>query len=82
MSPKEKAKELIKKFSPYVETKDFFGDAVEDRCSKKCALIAADEILKSRPCLPICVSTDGGSSEAIFDANNFWQEVKTEIERL
>ena len=82
MTPQEKAKELLSSFSNFVAEKDYWGDNIEHRNSKQCAIIAVDEILKSRPCLPICISTDGGSSEAIIDANNFWQEVKTEIEEL
>ena len=80
MSPKEKAKELYNTFyniayHPSVKV-------IRKTNAKQCSIISVDEILKSRPCLPICISTDGGSSEAIIDANNFWQEVKTEIERL
>ena len=35
-------------------------------CAKHCALIAVDEILKTNP----------------YKARNYWQEVKTEIEKL
>ena len=88
MTPQEKAKQLFDIMSSQTYCYQPYAGAhynVEEigwEAGKKCALIAIDEILISRPCLPICISTDGGSSEAIIDANNFWQEVKTEIERL
>jgi hypothetical protein len=71
MKPKEKAQELIKKFSfntrCFSETKgweDSFFDA------KQCALIAVDEMIEE------LIVTDF--------ANRFpyWQEVKQEIEKL
>jgi hypothetical protein len=71
MKPKEKAEELIKKFSfntrCFSETKgweDSFFDA------KQCALIAVDEMIEE------LIVTDF--------ANRFpyWQEVKQEIEKL
>ncbi len=71
MTPKEKAQELIKKFSfntrCFSETKgweDSFFDA------KECALIAVDEIL-------IINSVDKDE-----DLSNYWEEVKQEIEKL
>ena len=80
MSPKEKAKELYNTF--YNISYHPSVKVIRKTNAKQCSIIAVDETLKSRPCLPICISTDGGSSEAIIDANNFWQEVKSEIERL
>jgi hypothetical protein len=40
--------------------------AINKAIAKECALIAVDEILKTNP----------------YKARNYWQEVKTEIEKL
>jgi hypothetical protein len=74
MKPKEKAQELIKKFSfntrCFSETKgweDSFFDA------KECALIAVDEILS----LNVFEYTSDWSNTI-----EYWQEVKQEINKL
>jgi hypothetical protein len=71
MTPKEKAQELIKKFSfntrCFSETKgweDSFFDA------KECALIAVDEILSIN------------SVDKDEDLSNYWEQVKQEIQKL
>jgi len=71
MTPKEKAQELIKKFSfntrCFSETKgweDSFFDA------KECALIAVDEIFSIN-----FVDKDE-------DLSNYWEQVKQEIGKL
>jgi len=68
MTPKEKAAELVEKFNYLVLEKDFFGDNIEHKNSKQCALIAVDEILNAH----------------LFDLDEkqYWQQVKTEIENL
>jgi hypothetical protein len=70
MTPKEKAIELVDKFTiPYYE---WDGDGYNINWDetfknrKQCALIAVDEILKTNP----------------YKARNYWHEVKTEIEKL
>ena len=72
MEAKEKAIELVEKFTPLVEYWDFCNcelrineDILKD--SKQCALIATDEILGYM-----------GADRGI----EFWQEVKIEIEKL
>jgi hypothetical protein len=70
MTPKLKAEELVKKFSRYVAEKDWFGDSVEKKFSKECALIAVDEMIDHVEMM---------DDNAAID---FWQEVKTEIENL
>ena len=76
MKPKEKAIELMFRFSPY-STKNFtsLGIYMGDD-SKKCALIAVDEILEA-----VCTNADINSirdnARAIY-----WEEVKKEIEKL
>ena len=66
MSPKEKAKDLFKKYS---KGKDDHGWSLceFDSCAKQCALIAADEVLGY-------MGADRGTE--------FWLEVKSEIEKL
>jgi hypothetical protein len=71
MKPKEKAEELIKKFSfntrCFSETKgweDSFFDA------KQCALIAVDEMIEE------LIVTD------FANRFSYWQQVKQEIEKL
>lgn len=68
MTPKEKAKQLVDKFNPLVLEKDFFGDDIEHKNSKQCALIAVEEILDAH----------------LFDLDEkeFWQQVRTEIANL
>ena len=73
MTPKEKAKELVDKFyksQVEVLAKDGTApiDLIEHEISKKCALIAVDEIL------------DLDSGDAVN--KDYWDEVKKEIELL
>ena len=65
MTPKEKAEELVDKFK--YESKHYLMLDAE-----KCALIAVDEILKSRPAI----------TDSQIEYQNYWQEVKQEIENL
>ena len=66
MTPKEKAIELVDKYGTYVVMWTG-GIEVERQNCKQCALIAVDEILK-------LLSNDIGLY--------YWQEVKTELEKL
>ena len=67
MTPKEKAKELVDKYTQYVT------EINEYEYAKKCALIAVDEILS------MGIMSDSGDWNM---AKFYWQEVKQEIERL
>ena len=67
MTPKEKAKELVDKFDTAME---FYTPA---RFAKQCALIAVDEILNA-------IDWDYYEGSAQTE-HNYWQEVKTEIEK-
>ena len=74
MEAKEKAIELVEKFTPLVEYWDFCNcelrineDIIAD--SKQCALIAVNEILN------ITLSYAGKDYD-------YWQQVKQEIEKL
>lgn len=56
MTPKEKATELINKFSPLVTTWDCYHDTPRDpdcilKDAKECALICVDEIMQIFECL-------------------------------
>ena len=76
MTPKEKAEELLLKFLKVDNnTKEWFNKYM----AKQCALIAVDEIIKSRPSLPELLN-GGYLSEEILLSN--WLEVKQEIEKL
>ena len=70
MTPKEKAKELVSKFSDYTvqeswQSKNYF--AIE------CALIAVTEIIKEK---------NGCSKYECYGQDINWNEVKKEIENL
>jgi hypothetical protein len=67
MTPKEKAQQLIYAFEAFTDKDNEFEFA------KQCALIAVDELIQNN-CF---VST--GIKQSIYD---YWQEVKTEIEKL
>lgn len=66
MTPQEKAKELVNKFSCKVA-----GQAA----IKKCALIAVDEIIKT------LVELSNGEFTFIYEVK-YYQDVKQEIEKL
>jgi len=68
MTPKEKAQQLIAKFNnEHIEDTYVIYQNVDE--SKRCALIAVDEIIKIER---ITIGIN----------KNYWQEVKTEIENL
>jgi hypothetical protein len=80
MTPQEKAKELFDKFylvnSESVELETGEYDLVlslDARDAKQCALIAVDEIMKA---------VGWEEMELGVDRDNYWQEVKKEIEKL
>ena len=66
MTPKEKAKDLVYKFYPSVQWKLGQEDCL-DR-AKQCALIAVDEVINNLP--------------LITEIQNYWLDVKNEIEQL
>jgi hypothetical protein len=80
MTTKGKALEL---FDKYYEVTNNYDEA------KQCALIAVDEILEIEPRYPSDVDWDdvGGTYHYYYeaqtqDAQNYWIEVKQEIEKL
>lgn len=83
MTPKEKALELIDKFTFRCEECNYDWNA------KQCALIAVDEIILSAPFEPADTDWDEAGSSAQYwypqkleDSAKWWAEVKKEIEKL
>ena len=74
MTPKEKAFELITKFQhPMSDMSD--TDCLHIAVAKEFSLIAVDEIIDSEPQYE-------WSNDYWKNPNDFWQEVKQEIENL
>jgi len=74
MTPKEKAKELVDKFTFIDNGEKFQLITTKDKIkAKQCALIAVDEILDT-------ISTIYDYDFSVL--NPYWQEVKQEIEKL
>jgi hypothetical protein len=73
MTPKEKAKELVDKYSCYFYgiDKDLFEDVILHDDSKGCALIAVDELIKEER-----------KTDDYYEIGSYWQEVKQEIQEL
>ena len=72
MTPKEKAKELVEKFSDLEDGEMYIGK------SKECALIAVDEIINS-------LENYGKESDELQNMENdfrYWQEVKEELLKM
>lgn len=83
MTPKEKALELIDKFTFRCEECNYDWNA------KQCALIAVEEIILSAPFEPVDTDWDEAGSSAQYwypqkleDSAKWWAEVKQEIEKL
>ena len=79
-TPKEKAMELVT---------SFFWELENDYISKRCALIAVDEILESQPRYPSEVDWDDCGATQVYyyqaqreEAKQYWQQVKQEIQKL
>ena len=78
MKPKEKAKELIHFYTKeLLSAKYSINGFVIEQLSKKCAIIAVEEILKNN-----CgANTDGQQAyeEEIYCDEYFWHDVKSEL---
>ena len=74
MTPKEKAEQLLHEYRYFFmnEGEDYGEEILVSLLSTKCALIAVDEILNSRPQI----------TDSQIEYNNYWQEVKQEIKKL
>jgi hypothetical protein len=74
MTPQEKAIELVDKFYLIEESQEC--DAwIDGYLAKKCALIAVQEIILSNP-------HSNPFNTDVYSTMSYWQEVKTEIEKL
>ena len=71
MSPKEKADELFDKYS-YELSNHIFNGTFD--IAKQCALIAVDEILE--------VIIFNKYDDKYWEEEEYWQEVKQEIEKI
>ena len=67
MTPKEKAKELVGRYAIYLRA-NLMHDEEANEDAKQCALIAVDEIRDN--------------IALISEIQNYWREVKQEIEKL
>jgi hypothetical protein len=79
MTPKEKAKELYDKFYMAIPNDEM---GLNDEASRQCALIAVDEILKLENPNTYNYLTESKEHLIVQIADNYWQEVKKEIENL
>ena len=73
MTAKEKAEDLVLKFAMYLRANLMYDEEANED-AKQCALIAVDELEKQEATL-LNYNSESYSSE-------YWQEVKTEIEKL
>ncbi len=84
MTPQEKAEEILYKFKNS-ECKDGYNDVRDIFASKRCALIAVDEIIDSFPFYPTAQDV-GAKAQGLYEnvvfSTNYWKEVKQEIENL
>ena len=73
MTPKNKAKQLLDRYAPLAKYWDCYNDEpLEENNAKQCALITVQEILDSRPAI----------TDSQIEYQNYWQEVKHEIEKI
>jgi hypothetical protein len=70
MTPKEKAKELVSKFNFEHTGQTYILHQTVDE-SKRCALIAVDELIKEER-----------KKDDYYEIGSYWQEVKQEIQAL
>lgn len=79
MTPKEKAEELIEIYSNQVamtiKDQNLVCKVLNNDMAKQCALIAVDEAL-------IALSFIQGQNSSIYEEEDFYKEVKQEIEKL
>lgn len=80
MTPKEKAEELVKHFRKHVDdgrSGGFYSSDITFHNQKQCALICVDEIMNLGLLYGDAPFGDGGKQ-----FHSYWQQVKTEIEKL
>ena len=82
MTTKEEAQELVTKFRKYAHGHDDnnrFSPAMEKENAKLCAILAVDEILNNAVKYN---AYDGVINNELWADDEYWQEVKQEIEKL
>ena len=79
MTPQEKAHDLFLTYRFATSLKDAPLGMSKDNIAKQCALIAVDEILNNSIGYN---AYDGVSENDIWVDDNYWQEVKKEINEL
>ena len=72
MNPKEKARELVDRF--YLTQYPIVGKT-RDKIAKQCALFCVDEVLNA-------LNRVVGQDESLYEEEEHWENVKTEIEQL
>jgi hypothetical protein len=85
MKASDKARELLDKYRQYISMADKYQYLLttdEIDLSKQCALIGVDELIKSNPTNPLTGGYIELYSDMVDEAIAFWQQVKTEIEKL
>ena len=83
MTPKEKAEELIKKYSNLTITSHIVYFAQVEHFAKQCALIAVDELIESfNSIYDASIRNIEKYSGAKYGMKDYWKEVKQEIEKL
>lgn len=70
LTPKEKAKELVTRFSDVEDCQKYEKFITTKEMAKECALIAVDEIWTEL------------EKERVFEKYDYWHEVRKEIESL
>jgi len=79
MTPKEKAKEIINKYwGKHCAVDDEMEYTICIHLAKECALICVDELIE----YSWFTSIDLMSEPYCYSQKEFWEEVKTEIEKL
>ena len=85
MTPKQKAQELIERFSEHSIYWDYYNDEPPDEDhTKECVLICIDEVLESNEKISLKDLSETMETNDILcqltDNAMYWQEVKKEIE--
>ena len=82
ITPKEKAKELVDKYIPLsLRLYSDYEWVEEIDSAKQCALIAVDELIKEA-CFTDAYIKSVFFTDGYYDKQEYWEEVKTEIENL
>lgn len=78
MNAREKARQLIEKYANYNWSNPI--ELMKER-TKQCALIAVEEVLQQLVWMHAAANTEFMRT-FISDQNDYWKEVKQEIEKL